>query len=74
MKRKGRTSMDRCVQILEMHRAGHSTNKIAKAPKMIKKTVRKVIEEQGVSAVLNSLQSGNAQHSNEQIPVWLVGS
>jgi hypothetical protein len=56
MKRKGRTSMDRCVQILEMHRAGHSINKIAKALKMCKKTVRKVIEGQGVSEVLNSLR------------------
>ena len=52
MARKDRVSMDRHAQILELHRRGYSTRRIAHTLKMCKKSVRKYIERPIVKPVL----------------------
>lgn len=67
MSRKGRTSMDRSVQILEMRRAGHSQTKIAEALKMCPRTVKMVFEKYKDSAPTQPLQA----REEPQMPAWL---
>ena len=45
MKRKGRTSMNRSHQVLEMKNAGYSINGISKSLKMCTKTVTKILDK-----------------------------
>lgn len=62
--------MDRCAQILEMHRAGHSINKIAAALKMCKKTAKKVIEAK--EACLPAREGEEeARGFSQPLPAWL---
>jgi transposase len=72
MKRIGRTSMDRFIQVVKMRQAGHGINKIATSLKMCKKTVRRLLETQDGSVGDESSLAVTANSVKEPlIPDWL---
>ena len=82
MKRKGRTSMNRSHQVLEMKNAGFSINGISKSLKMCTKTVTKILDKSCIippdtPPVEPPPEPGNCQllYTNADIipdmPLWL---
>ena len=76
MKHKGRISMDRLRQVLEMKKAGYSINGISRALKMCTKTICRLLDQPVSSDLslqtdLSALEAQTAPSLTPQMPPWL---